>query len=1050
MMSRKRLAGFLMVAAFLAAGAAVAQKKAEVEYPLHAQADLSVTDLAVQPDIPSIGATARVRAIVSNLGQTAVARPALVLRAGEALVEISQVEHLEPGQKRTVTISWKPAKAGYVVLSAETRSKGTRERSPDNNRLIKAVAVRGPEIDGANIQILDVSFSPDPPKVGRPVTARIRVKNAGSKTVTDYPLQIRIGRASSSLLRLDELAAGATAHVTYSWRMQPGQSDVEVEPALQPSSSAKPPRPGVRPTDRGGSNKKSTVLRPGTPASDIDISDAALVELGTRSVGGETQFVYSFYYRLTNASEIDIPGAFTTRTTFSAGRGTPPSALEFRVVGLKAGKTVYHQVTVESRYSLDQVDHQADSREELIENDEHNNHATVTPGATFLGPVKVIPGASNYKEAAGKLETVEFDCEDPRYMYASASRCGIWATDDGGSTWRPVGDSLPTMGFPGMAADPFEKGVVYALGLTDGGHGGVFRSETYGSGWREVNEDFETDAGYSRLTANRNKAGEYWATNESGLWKSTDRCRTFVQVLGKGKCDAKMTTGTPLQAAFDGKGEGLILVVMAPPEGSKQATLARSVDGGKTWTYVTEAFNHLGFAGRVVIHAADSRIAYAAFKDTEQDPHKIHFYKSSDKGSHWTKIQSLTPTADWAIYEAVDDIATDPDDPDTVFIGGVDLYRYTKAEGTCRPISQVHADQHAIVFHPRDRNIVYVVNDGGIYKSSDRGLNWKAWNHDLPNLEFYDASVSTSTDLIAGGLQDNGTISSKGDTTWNEVGGGDGAKTIIVPNNDYAIYGTTQYLNSLYRVDTHGAFNYRSANAGLPEGGTFIAALDINPKNARELAAGVESVYLSSDDGLTWRSVFNPGSNPEIMTIAYDEDGSLYLALKDGRVFVSRDAARKDFQKISSAVAFWPKALRPGLKGRVFVCCDHREPWGKVWMISPNEKGGHMTKDITGDLLPEVKAWSICPSPYDEKIVYLGTYNGLYVGLEQADGHWVWNPHNENLPLAIVTDLEVHKPSGQMVVATTGRGVYRLPIRPGRTPSKTATRKEPSSPTGGQ
>jgi len=1046
-MNQTRGAGLLAVAAFLAAGAAVAQKKAEVEYPLHAQADLSVTELAVQPDIPSIGATARVRAIVSNLGETAVARATLVLRAGEALVETSQVERLEPGQKRTVTLSWKPAKAGYVVLSAEARSKGTRERSPDNNRLIKAVAVRGPEIDGAIIQILDVSFSPDSPKVGRPVTARIQVKNAGSKTVTDYPLKIRIGRTSSSLLRLDELAAGATAHVTYSWRMQPGQRDVEVEPALQPSSTAKPPRPGVRPTDTGSSNKKSTAIRQGTPAPDIDISDAALVELGTRSVGGETQLVYSYYYRLTNASETDIPGAFTTRTTFSVGRGTPPSPLEFRVVGLKAGKTVYHQVTVESRYSLDQVDHQADSREEVIENDERNNHATVYPGATFVGPVKVIPGSSYYKEAAGKLETLEFDCEDPRHMYASASRCGIWASDDGGSTWGPVGDSLPTMGFPGLAADPFEKGVVYALGLTEGGHGGVFRSETYGSGWREVNEDFETDAGYSRLMANRNKAGEYWATNESGLWKSTDHCRTFVQVLGKGKCDPKMTTGTPLQAAFDGKGEGLILVVMVPPEGSKQATLGRSVDGGKTWSYVTEGFNHLGFAGRLVIHGADSRIVYAAFKDTEQDPHKIHFYKSSDKGAHWAKIQSFQPSEDWAVNEAVDDIATDPDDPDTVFIGGVDLYRYTKAEGKCRAISQIHADQHAIVFHPRDPKIVFVVNDGGIYKSSDRGLNWTAWNHDLPNLEFYDASISTaSADFVAGGLQDNGTIMSKGSKTWQEICGGDGGKTIIVPNNDYVIFGTYQYADSLYRLDLQGTHSYRDANAGLPEGGEFVAALDINPKNVRELAAGVESVYLSSDEGLTWKSVFNPGTNPEIMTVTYDEDGSLYVALKDGRVFVSRDAARKDFQKISSAVAFWPKALRPGLKGRVFVCCDQREPWGKVWMISPNEKGGHVTKDITGDLLPEVKPWSIRPSPYDEKTVYLGTYNGLYVGLEQADGHWVWNPHNENLPLAIVADLEVHTPSGQMVVATTGRGVYRLPIRTGRTPSKTATRKEPTSP----
>ena len=36
----------------------------------------------------------------------------------------------------------------------------------------------------------------------------------------------------------------------------------------------------------------------------------------------------------------------------------------------------------------------------------------------------------------------------------------------------------------------------------------------------------------------------------------------------------------------------------------------------------------------------------------------------------------------------------------------------------------IHEDNHAFVFDPTNSSIIYTGNDGGIYKSTDRGTTW--------------------------------------------------------------------------------------------------------------------------------------------------------------------------------------------------------------------------------------------------------------------------------------------------------------------------------------
>jgi hypothetical protein len=87
---------------------------------------------------------------------------------------------------------------------------------------------------------------------------------------------------------------------------------------------------------------------------------------------------------------------------------------------------------------------------------------------------------------------------------------------------------------------------------------------------------------------------------------------------------------------------------------------------------------------------------------------------------------STTLNSGW--YDSA--IAVDPKNPNTVWVGGVDLFRSDDAGQTwgiaswwSQPASPsfVHADQHAIAFHPlydgSANQTMYVAGDGGVFRS---------------------------------------------------------------------------------------------------------------------------------------------------------------------------------------------------------------------------------------------------------------------------------------------------------------------------------------------
>ena len=61
----------------------------------------------------------------------------------------------------------------------------------------------------------------------------------------------------------------------------------------------------------------------------------------------------------------------------------------------------------------------------------------------------------------------------------------------------------------------------------------------------------------------------------------------------------------------------------------------------------------------------------------------------------------------------------------------------------------------------------------------------------------------------------------------------------------------------------------------------------------------------------------------------------------------------------------------------------------------------------------------------DEKILYVGTDNGLFVSFDLGSN---WHPFSSNLPRVAIHDLVIHEGTNELVIGTHGRSIYKIEL----------------------
>jgi len=453
----------------------------------------------------------------------------------------------------------------------------------------------------------------------------------------------------------------------------------------------------------------------------------------------------------------------------------------------------------------------------------------------------------------------------------------------------------------------------------------------------------------------------YATTDNGGIVKSTDygdNWRTINNNIGSTRlADIKLDPLNP----------DILYVTAAYCRGCGQGELYRSLDGGLRWEFLTSAFGAEKWPScrEIVIIPQDadgdriSDVIYVGAWAGDEGGVKGGIWKSSDEGTTWQQIGLVDGDSEFLTRANIWVLRSDPSNPDILYAG---LY----GDGS-------------------------LDTPGGIFKSTDGGLNWTEITNNIPALNISDIAISP----------DGGTLyaatntfdkpepgagiykSTDGGGAWTPVNHGLEEtslkfEVLLMDKDDPNVLYTGPFRGGagMYKTTDGGEHWYRTTS---DYSGWWEEWFD----NAWAIAEGADSklyvatwngIYRSDDDGETWRARSQGLGNVVVYDIALDSQNpsTVYLGLGDIGPWKSTDGGHTWWQ------------IKDG----------YYEPYGK-------SSGG-------------VAAFAISPS--DPDVIYSavkGSSGSTLAGVNKTvNGGQTWVAVNDGLPgpdsIWTATDVIVH------------------------------------------
>lgn len=685
----------------------------------------------------------------------------------------------------------------------------------------------------------------------------------------------------------------------------------------------------------------------------------------------------------------------------------------------------------------------------------------IVPMATTwqsIGPAPTVSAfMNNWGVTSGRINSIAISPANPQVILIGSATGGIFRSSDGGNSFRATSDDQADLAIGSLAFAPSEPQIVYAgCGDTRSGYlgSGVLRSMDGGRSWQRVsNQTLPAPGQISKITVDPANANRVYVAQFSRLSENTRFAAGFYLSTDGGVNWTQRLSGLGRDVILDVANPRIVYCAMsrvdAPPD--TQAGVYRSTDGG-------DSFERIFTSPYPLRQTVDIRIA-----NTPANPQALYVYigsagdvrvyASTDGGATWANRGGNGIDPGQFGYNTY--LAVDPTNANTVFVGARDVFKSTDGGGSWANStgnfrqsagwgyvpreSSAHPDQHAFAFSPTNASEVFIGNDGGFYKSTDKGNIFRSMNASL-NLTMFVSLATHPTDpaITYGGTQDNGTQRRvNGASQWQEFATGDGGKCVILPTNSSTVF-TTYIRGTIYRFsnDTRN-FDLQVAGNGTfgePDSGARIAFYAPFTGNGRDstLYFGSYRLFVSTDFGMSWQA---PADTLDLTRGGADvlnaigvgaaDTNIIYTGSRQGRAMVSSDAG-KSWADVSGA-----------LPNRTItnITVDPQNS-ANAYLTVSGFNTGHVFKttntgatwtDISSDL-PDVPANALLIDPVEANVLYLGTDIGMF---RSVNGGAQWLPFNDGLPPVIVTSISAQA-GGLIQIGTYGRGAYEVDTGSGR------------------
>lgn len=652
--------------------------------------------------------------------------------------------------------------------------------------------------------------------------------------------------------------------------------------------------------------------------------------------------------------------------------------------------------------------------------------------------------------AVGRITTIAVDPVEPSTIYAGARVGGLWRTDNCGSTWAPIDSGLPTRRISAVAVDPGKPNRIYALNTADpvkGEKAGFYRSQTAGSSWTELSTAVTGLIQAGQIVVTPGDPNRIYCVSPLGVYASFNSGADWINSLpAVGKQVAKCVLLDPSAES------GPIYA------GIRHAGFFRCTDkggkaDGKSWVMVggglpTSATEYYDVAAALCRDMPE--VIYVGVV-TSTGNTRLRLYRSDDGGASFNLRYSI-PATDWDSIAYLGYVGVANDNPDEVYIGGVNLLRSNDGGTTFETVNSghlgVHVDHHAFASDPVNSGVVYTGCDGGLYRSSDRGKDgtWKQIAAGIDNVEMCDLANHPSDPYWTfAGTWDNLAIARKGSTNeWVSLGGGgnngDKVRVVVDPSKPSTLFTVSDWgYEQDLAMSMDGGKTWKEIGGGLEDiraryfgAGPLRNTIVSDLKHEGRVLVGGSVLYEGRpvDSGYSWQPVCSvPAEN--VTHWASDSSGNEYAGTDHGSVFVKAVGASWP----SVPVFIHPDGI-PVIDiqvdrfddQNVYVAFLRRGP-GAIFLLrhtgaTPIQVQGI---DIHSSFDPNRQVQCLAVDSFRSFAVYAGTDHGVYRGTATThDSAWHWTPYGQSMPACIVTAIAVHERTGAVRISTWGSGAFEV------------------------
>lgn len=662
-----------------------------------------------------------------------------------------------------------------------------------------------------------------------------------------------------------------------------------------------------------------------------------------------------------------------------------------------------------------------------------------------------------------RINAVAVDPTQEDIMYAGFAVGGLYKTTNGGQDWIPVFDDQPFLAIGAIAIDPQNTNVVYA-GTGDPNisaypflGNGIYKSSDGGATWQHLG--LTNQRIVSRIAVHPANSQIIYAAcmglpfernNDRGLYKSVDGGQSWQQILfvsnQSGVIDLVMDPTQPdvlYAASWDRIRNNSESMVSGP-----NARIFKTTNGGESWIQLTNGLP-TGNMGRIglAISPSQPNIVYAQYVGTNSQVFNV--FRTTDSGASWQptmpqdQVNDILPGVLGGFGWYFGKIRVNPNDPNDVFLLGVDLWRSPDGGASWLEASppwweySVHADKHDLQFTPS--GVILLATDGGLYKSSDNTQSWSDIER-IPTNQVYRVAYNPhEPGWCYGGLQDNGCAGGPDLTTdWLRIYGGDGFQMVFHPENPLIVYAESQ--NGNIGVSTDGGNSWNEGDTGIDDGDRthwdspyFISSHDPNV-----MYTGTYRVYKNLDsanpnwfpisEDLTDGIVFSPNFHT-ITTITESPrvQGLLYVGTTDGNVWRTDD----DGAGWTPIYANLPNRYvtnveaSPSFENTVYVSHSGYKDNDFTPRIHRSDDRGNTWASISANL-PNLAVNDLLVLPgHQDTVLFAATDGGIY---GTKNGGQAWARLGNNMPMVPVFHLTWNETHNELIAGTHGRSIMSYPL----------------------